>query len=127
MMMESIRLWWEGWRLEAEQSYPALEESTRSVAVAVVQTLSNRAFRRPELSSSDPLESALEQRRFDEETLRTYRDNILPEIEEIREEYLARGEWSQSLEQLAMGPTSLDDLRDLAIALERLRTDLEAE
>lgn len=126
-MIESIRLWWRGWRLSSEQSDPALNESTRSVTVAVVQTLSNRAFRRPELSSSDPLESALEQRQFDEETIRTYHNNIRPEIAEIREEYLARGEWSPSIERLVTDPRGLDDLRDLAIGLERLRAGLDAE
>lgn len=126
-MLEAIRLWFERWRLEDARPEEELDEATRAVSVAIIQTLSNRAYRRPELDAGNPLESARDQRRFDEETVRTYLNNIRPELEPVRTGFLARGQWSQSQERLAFKPTGVDDLRSLAIELERLRADLGDE
>lgn len=126
-MLEALRLWWEGHGYDRELTDAELAESTRSVVVAIVQTLSNREFRRPELESSEPLGSAGAQRAFDAETVDRYRQNIQPEVEPIRREWLGRGRWSPSLEQLAADPNGPEDLRLLAIELGRLRRELVAD
>lgn len=122
-MLEAIQLWLERWRLDDARSADELDKAARGVSVAIIQTLSNRAFRRPELDAGHPLESAREQRRFDEETVRNYLNHIRPELEPVRTGFLARGQWSPSQERLAFEPTGVDDLRALAIELERLRAD----
>lgn len=122
-MLETLQLWWEARRLDRKLTDQELDESTRSVVVALIQTLSNRAFRRPELSSSQPLESAKKQRDFDAETLDAYRGNILPELEPVRAGWLVRGKWSPSLEGMTYEPEGIDDLRLLAMSLARLRRE----
>lgn len=126
-MLDALRLWWEARGLDREVSDEELAESTRSVVIAIVQTLSNRAFRRPELSSSEPLKTARTQRDFDEETVDNYRENIRPQLDPVRREWLVRGQWSPSLERLAVDPAGLEDLRTLAIELGRLRRDITGD
>lgn len=98
----------------------ALDEATREVNKAIVQTIANREFRRPELDSSDPLGSAERQRAFDRETVARYRENIAHELEPIRREHIARGRWTSELERLADRPERPADLRGLVVALEQL-------
>ena len=102
-----------------------LFRSTEGVTKAIVQTTVNRSMGRPSLSSSDSLESAIEQREYDRETLERYRDRIAPEVGELRREYVARGRWSPALDALYRDPDGLDDLRALAIALARRAERLE--
>ena len=123
-MRSRIALWWEGKRTETERSDAELARATRQVTKAIVQTVANRSNRRPELSVSEPLESARRQRAFDRETVETYRENIAAELQSFRSDYVARGEWTPELDELAQDPENVADLRALVIALEELAADL---
>jgi hypothetical protein len=123
-MWSRLEWWWAARTTEPERSADELERSTREVTKAIVQTLANRAFRRPELDSGDPLASAERQRAFDRETVAGYRETIAPELQSIRREYVARGQWTRELERLADHPQRPADLRDLVIALERLADEV---
>jgi hypothetical protein len=103
-----------------------LVHATRQVVKAIAQTLDNRAYRRPAISGSEPRQSALAQREYDEETVRKYEENIQPEVVTLREEYLARGEWRMGLEDRYSEPASVATLQDLVIELDAL-TDAVAE
>lgn len=123
-MRSRIALWWEGKRTESGRSDDELARATRQVSKAIIQTVANRSNRRPELSVRDPLESARRQRSFDRETVETYLENIRPELQSFRSDYVARGRWTPELDRLAQEPETVADLRALVIALEELAADL---
>lgn len=125
-MRSRLSLWWEAQTSDPERSDDDLVGSTRQVTKAIVQTVNNRANRRPELAIGEPFESARRQRAFDRETVETYRDNIAPELTALRSEYVARGLWTATMDQLATEPRDVSDLRELVIELETLATQLEA-
>lgn len=125
-MLERARFRWAAWRTDPEQSDAELATATGEVVTAVVQTAVNRSMGRPSLSSSSPLESALEQRAYDRETLERYRERIAPEIDALRREYVARGRWSPALDARYREPEGLDDLRAVAVALARRAEELDA-
>ena len=125
-MRSRLSLWWEARTSDPELSDDALVGSTRQVTKAIVQTVNNRANRRPELAIGEPFDTARRQQAFDRETVETYRDNIAPELTSLRSEYVARGLWTTTMDHLATEPQDVGDLRELVIELESLATHLEA-
>lgn len=125
-MLARAQLRWESLRSDPAQSDSDLVEATRDVEKAIVQTLHNRAFRRPELSAAKPRETALEQREYDQETLAKYHEHIQPEVAGLRDEYVARGTWSVALEETVAAPPSMGALRNLVIDLDELATSIDA-
>lgn len=119
-MLERAQLWWASVRRTPELSDEELRHETRQVVKAIAQTLDNRAYRRPAISGSEPRQSALTQREYDQETVAKYHANIQPEVVAIRDEYLARGEWRMGLEDRYEDPRDVAALRDLVIELDAL-------
>lgn len=112
-----LRLQWQSIRTDASLSEEELEEKTRGLAKAIIQTIQNRELNRPELASAAPGESAVAQRDYDRDTVRRFRENIAPQLDDVRTEWIARGDWPPDLETRSSDPASLADLRGLAIGL----------
>lgn len=123
-MWRRLQWWWTARRTEPALEDAELRRSTREATKAIVQTLRNRSFRRPELATDEPLDSARRQRQFDRETLDGYREHLVPALDPLRAEYLARGSWTRDLEARYADPGHLDDVRDTVIDLERLAAAL---
>lgn len=126
-MLARAQLWWESLRRDPDLAASDLIQETRAVEKAIIQTLHNRAFRRPELSAADPRASAVTQRDYDQETLAKYHENIQPKATDVRDEYVARSEWSLSLEQQVTAPSNVTTLRNLVIELDDLATSLQPQ
>lgn len=119
------RLLWLGWTTSPSLSDGDLAAATRQVTKAVAQTINNRAFRRPALGAANPRQTAVEQREFDHETLDQYHERIAAELDPVRDEFIARGQWTPELDELATNPTTVADLRDLVIHLHDLASSLD--
>lgn len=119
-MLARAQLWWAAVRQTPELSDAELVHETRQVVKALAQTLDNRAYRRPAISGSEPRQSALAQREYDQATVEKYQANIQPEVAGLRDEYLARGAWRIGLEDRYAEPASVATLRDLVIELDAL-------
>lgn len=125
-MWSRARLAWAAWTTDPSVSDEELAESSRQVTKALAQTLDNRSFRRPALTAAEPGDTAAEQQAFDQETIEQYHDRIAPELEPVRTEFIARGHWTVAIDELAVDPASVTDLRDLIVRLEDLTARLDA-
>lgn len=122
-----VQLWWAARTTTPDRSDDDLADASRQITKALAQTLENRDYRRPSLTAANPRESAEAQRTFDNETIDQYHERIAPELAPLREEFIARGEWTPALDAVTTDPQSIGDLRELIIRLETITTGLAAD
>ncbi|WP_424017349.1 hypothetical protein ACOZ4N_15925 [Halorientalis pallida] len=116
---------------ETSISDEELDYITEQFCTTLARRLHNRdeASYRPVIDPENPLESALEQREHDLETIeKVYEDaegkSMMPSFAEVRDGFAERGIWDEELTTLYEDAESTADLRELLIRLENLRDKL---
>jgi hypothetical protein len=116
-------------RSKSSLSDEELAEKTDEFCEGVARELYNRRLSRPELDAESPRESALSQQEYDTETVeklkrKTGGRSVIPSFEVLREEYQHRGLWRSECDELWEDGGSLEDIRELVVALSDLRKEL---
>lgn len=108
-----------------------LRDATEQFCTGLARRLHNRdeASYRPVIDPDAPYESAVEQRKHDNETVEMVhedaeRKSTMPSFEIIREGFIERGLWKNELTMLYEEAESAAELRELLIQLEELRGKL---
>ena len=113
-------------RSKSSLSDEELAEKTDEFCEGVAHELYSRRLSRPELDAELPYESALSQQECDTETVeklkrKTGERSAVPSFEVLREEYQHRGLWRSECDELWEDGESLEDIRELVVALSDLR------